>query len=220
MIRTLKNSRQAGEDSALADVMATASRAAGFSANEITLWLDQSRLNQNRLFRSYWIHRNPPANIQSGIIDLRITPQGLGERRWFVLKSQTSERMLTADQASALMRMAPPDAQLVEARSLSASREELNAAISQTFFGKLPDEASIPNQFVDHSSLNDGTSTERYSRLDTRFDIDVDDETAPRTGGKEASSAGTCRGAVRESNRCGFCGSRARRLLRNGALAR
>lgn len=189
MIRALKNAQQAGEDSALSDVMATAERATGFSANEVTLWLDQSKLNQNRHFRSYWIHRSAPANIQSGLIDLRITPQGLGERRWFVLKDQSSERMLTADQASALMRMAPPDAQLVEARSLSASREELNAAISQTFFGKLHDEASIPNQFVDHSSSDDGTRTERYSRLDTRFDIDVDDETAPRTGGKQSSSA-------------------------------
>ncbi len=188
MIRALKNARQAGEDSALADVMATAERATGFSANEVTLWLDQAKLNQNRHFRSYWIHRSAPANIQSGLIDLRITPQGLSERRWFVLKSQSSERMLTADQASALMRMAPPDAQLVEARSLSASREELNAAISQTFFGKLPDEASISNQFVDHSSSDDGTRTERYSRLDTRFDMDVDDETAPRAGGKQSSS--------------------------------
>lgn len=190
MIRALKNARQAGEDSALADVMATAERAAGFSANEVTLWLDQARLNQNRLFRNYWIHKSAPANIQSGIIDLRITPQGLGERRWFVLKSQTNASMLTADQTSALMRMAPADAQLVEARSLSASREELSAAISQTFFGKLPDEASISNQFVDHSSSDEegGSRTERYSRLDTRFDMDVDDETAPRAGGKESSS--------------------------------
>ncbi|HEY7545312.1 MAG TPA: hypothetical protein VID27_10535, partial [Blastocatellia bacterium] len=189
MIRALKNARQAGEDSALADVMATAGRADGFSANEVTIWLDQSRLNQNRLFRSYWIHRTPPANIQSGLIDLRITPQGLGERRWFTMKNQTSERMLTADQASALMRMAPPDAQLVEARALSTSREELNKSISQTFFGHLPDEASIPNQFADHSTSDEegGSRTERYSRLDSRFDIDVDDETAPRAGGKESS---------------------------------
>ncbi|MEW6208969.1 MAG: hypothetical protein AB1631_11425 [Acidobacteriota bacterium] len=187
MIRALKNSRQSGEDSALADVMATAQRAAGFSANEVTIWLDQAKLNQNRLFRSYWIHKDAPANIQSGLIDLRITPQGLGERRWFVLKNQTNERMLTADQASALMRMAPADAQLVEARSLSASREELNRSISQTFFGKLPDDASIPNQFTDHSTSDEGARTERYSRLDTRFDMDVDDETAPRAGGKQSS---------------------------------
>jgi hypothetical protein len=188
MIRALKNSRQGGEDSALADVMATVQRAAGFSANEVTLWLDQAKLNQNRLFRSYWIHKTAPANIQSGLIDLRITPQGLGERRWFVLKNQTVERMLTADQANALMRMAPADAQLVEARSLSASREELNESISQTFFGKLPDEASIPNQFTDHSTSDEGARTERYSRLDTRFDMDVDDETAPRAGGKQSSA--------------------------------
>jgi hypothetical protein len=184
MIRALKNVRQSGDDSALADVLATADRASDFTANEVTLWLDQSRLNQNRHFRSYWIHHNSLANIQTGLIDLRITPQALGERRWFTLKDQSSGAMLTAEQASGLIRMAPANAQLVEARALSVSREELNAAVSQTLFGKLPDEASISNQFSDRSSSEDESSSraERYSKLDTRFDIDVDDEAAPRPG--------------------------------------
>lgn len=200
MIRSLAAIRQSGADSLLADVMATVERARGFSANEATMWLDQARLNQARLFRSYWIYRNinqsrdssgtsePLAGIESGIIDLRITPQGMGERRWFVMKDDSQRNVLSNEQANGLLRFAHPSAQLVEIRSVSDSRSSLNSAVSEALFGRLPDEASISNQFTNRSDSDDDRSSrgERYSRLDNRFDIDVDDEQAPVKGGRES----------------------------------
>jgi hypothetical protein len=50
------------------------------------MWLDQARLNRNRYFGNYWIHHNADgalANIESGLIDLRITREGMSEQRWF-----------------------------------------------------------------------------------------------------------------------------------------
>lgn len=193
MIRSLAAIKQNGSDSLLADVMATAEKARGFSANEVTMWLDQAKLNQAQLFRSYWIYRNinqskdssgasePLANIESGLIDLRITPQGLGERRWFVMKGESKRGVLSNEQANGLLRFGHPSAQLVELRAMSDSRSSLNAAVSEALFGKLPDAASISNQLTDRSDSGDdsGSRSERYSRLDNRFDIDVDDEQAP-----------------------------------------
>jgi hypothetical protein len=64
----------------------------------------------------------------------------------------------------------------------------LNNAISQALFGKLPAGSITRPEIPDHTRYNSSnedetaTKTERYSRLDTRFDVDVDDEQAPKRG--------------------------------------
>jgi hypothetical protein len=188
MIRALGNARAAGADSLLADVMATAQQAKGFTAHEVTLWLDQTRLNRNRHFNSYWIHHNVTgaqslANIESGLLDLRFTPQGMTEQRWFKMGAgaETEAKALTGNQASALVRFAPADAQLVEVHA-GGTTESLAESVSDALFGHLPEEAPARPEISDHthsSSDEDSARTERYSRLDSRFDIDVDDEQAP-----------------------------------------
>jgi hypothetical protein len=74
----------------------------------------------------------------------------------------------------------------------------LNAAISQALFGKLPAGTADRPAVADHTRSNSSNDdehvarTERYSTLDARFDIDVDDEQAPKRGqapGKQQSSA-------------------------------
>lgn len=187
MIRALGNAKAAGADSLLADVMATAQQAKGFTAHEVTLWLDQTRLNRNRHFNSYWIHHNVTgsqslASIESGLLDLRFTPQGMTEQRWFKMSAGagTDAKALTGNQANALLRFAPADAQLVEVHA-GGTNESLAESVSDALFGHLPEEAPARPDIPDHtnSSSDDSARTERYSRLDSRFDIDVDDEQAP-----------------------------------------
>ena len=189
MIRALENAKSAGADSLLADVMATAEQAKGFTAHEVSLWLDQTRLNRSRHFNSYWIHHNVSgarslANIESGILDLRITAQGMTEQRWFKMGAGTasarSDISITGSQASAFLKFAPADAQLVEVHA-GSTEEYLVSSVSDALFGKLPEEAPARPVIPDHTntSSEDGARTERYSRLDARFDIDVDDEQAP-----------------------------------------
>jgi hypothetical protein len=203
MIRALGNAKSAGADSLLSDVMATAEQAKGFAAHEVTMWLDQARLNSNRHFNSYWIHRDesgssPLANMESGLLDLRITAQGMTEQRWFVMRTANAKGAdaLAANQASALLKFVPADAQLAEIHASSASAE-LTAAVSDALFGKLPEAAperpEAPDRSHSDSDEESGTRAERYSRLDARFDIDVDDEQAPdrRSGQSGQASAKT-----------------------------
>jgi hypothetical protein len=205
MVRALGNVKAEGSDSLLANVLGTVEGAKGFASHEVTMWLDQARLNRNRHFNSYWIHHNTAdragdslADIESGVLDLRITPQGMDERRWFKLRAEGRRAgegnaanknavAISGNQAGALLRFAPADAQFVEVRA-QGSAAELNDAISQVLFGKLPAVAVTRPDVADHTRSNSSnedehvTRTERYSKLDSRFDVDVDDEQAPRRG--------------------------------------
>ena len=195
MIRALAAANSSGGNSLLGDVMAIADQAKGFATHDITIWLDQRRLNRDRLFNSYWIHRNGAtelAAMESGLLDLRMTPQGLTEQRYFRIGSSDGARSSAAEppnslkgaQAAALLKFAPADAQFVEIRP-QIKTEELAISITNSLFGRLPSVEPVRPDAPDHSnsSADDSDSrVERYSRLDARFDADVDDEQAPARG--------------------------------------
>src|ERR1051325_2086284 len=90
MIRAIANSKSSGADSLSPSVFGMAEQATGFSAHDATMWLDQAALNRNRYFSNYWIHHNigELSNIETALVDLRITRQGMTEQRWF----KTTER--------------------------------------------------------------------------------------------------------------------------------
>jgi hypothetical protein len=191
MVRAIANTKAAAADSLLSDVVALAEQAKGFAAHDVTMWLDQARLNSNRYFDNYWIHHNAKgalANVESALIDLRVAREGMTEQRWFKMGvggQASGAEALSGEQVSALMKFAPADAQLVEVHAASAT-EPLSSAIEQSLFGKLPADSWSPPEIPDRTrksaNENDNTRTERYSRLDARFDIDVDDEQAPKRG--------------------------------------
>jgi hypothetical protein len=191
MIRALANVKNNGADSLLGDVMAIADQAKGFATHDITMWLDQARLNRDRLFNSYWIHQNVGkelGGIESGLLDLRITAQNLTEQRYFKVGAApkaNEEAVLKGDQAAALLKFAPADAQLVEIHPQTRA-EDLADTVANALFGHLPTAEPSRPDVANHSTSSDDESAsrvERYSQLDARFDVDVDDEQAPSRGG-------------------------------------
>jgi hypothetical protein len=202
MIRALANAKAAGTDSLLADVLATSEHARSLATHDITMWIDQSKLNKSRHFNSYWIYHNESkgaadslADIDSGLLDLRFAPDGMHEQRWFVLKTDVgTQSTIAGEQATALMRFVPMNAQFVVVHGQPGTGEDLGAAVSRALFGKLPDESPAGPPVADGASQtskgeDDHGSSERYSHLDTRFDVDVDDEHAPKLGGKAPPTA-------------------------------
>lgn len=193
MIRAIGNVKTPGSESLLPDVIALAEASKAFAAHDVTMWLDQARLNRNRYFDNYWIHHNANgslAGIESGLIDLRISRDGLTEQRWFKMGDAGRAEgigSLSAEGASALVKFAPADAQLVEVHS--AATDGAARAIEQALFGKLPDQSWSPPEIPDRTRSSgkedENTRAQRYSRLDARFDVDVDDAQAP----KRSSSA-------------------------------
>jgi hypothetical protein len=200
MIRALANSKANNTDAVLADVLDLAGKARGFAARDVTLWLDQAKLNQSRHFKSYWIYgnvgeksRNSLAKIESGLLDLRFAAEGLNEQRWFKMK-QTVERAaaLSGEQSTAYLRFVPRDTQLLEMHAQVG--EGLNEAVSLALFGKDFDESKVAPDIPEESTSSEGEQNEssggrieRYRKLDARFDQDVDD--AQAKPGKSSQSA-------------------------------
>lgn len=190
MIRAIGNVKTPGSESLLPDIIALAEASNAFAAHDVTMWLDQARLNRNRYFDNYWIHHNANgslAGIESGLIDLRISRDGLTEQRWFKMGDAgrgIGIGSLSAEGASALVKYAPADAQLVEVHS--GATDGAAPAIEQALFGKLPDQSWSPPEIPDRTRSagkeDENTRAERYSRLDARFDVDVDDAQAPKRG--------------------------------------
>jgi hypothetical protein len=197
MLRAIANTK-AASDSLLSDVAALAEQAKGFAAHDVTMWLDQSRLNSNRYFDNYWIHHNAKselASIESALIDLRMAREGMTEQRWFKMgagSQGTEGAPISKEQATSLMKFVPSDAQLVELHA-ATNEESLSSVIGQSLFGKLPSDSWSPGEVPDRtrksSSDGDNTRTERYSWLDERFDMDVDDEQAPKRGSNSGAAS-------------------------------
>ena len=187
MLRALENLKAAGDDSALNDVLSVANLARGFVARDATLWVDQAKLNQNRHFKNYWLYGNwgeksedSLAGIESGLIDLRFAPDGWNEQRWFKVAGNASATALTGEQAAAYLRFVPRQTHLVE---LHGSADGVSEAAALALVGRDFAEAYEPGEFEAESSSDSAESessasrrAERYSRLDARFDRDVDDE--------------------------------------------
>ncbi|MFL6274574.1 MAG: hypothetical protein ACJ74G_05120 [Blastocatellia bacterium] len=198
MIRALAAVKTNGADSLLSDVMAMAEQSKGFATHDLTIWLDQSRLNRDRLFNSYWIHQNVSKElngIESGLLDMRITAQGLTEQRYFKMGAAPANGeagSLKGSDAAALLKFAPADAQLAEIHP-QVKAEDLADTVTNALFGHLPTaEPTRPDVSRPTSSDDDsGGRTERYSQLDARFDVDVDDEQAPPRGNAPARKAKT-----------------------------
>src|SRR6185503_14734079 len=91
---------------------------------------------------------------------------------------------LSAEGASALVKFAPADAQLVEVHA--GAMDGAAPAIEQALFGKLPDQSWSPPEIPDRTRSSgkedENTRAQRYGRLDARFDVDVDDAQAPKLG--------------------------------------
>jgi len=92
-----------------------------------------------------------------------------------------------------LMAFAPSSTQLVQVQA-AVGVDRLSATIEQSLFGKLPQESWSPPEAPDHTrstgNEDDHTRAQRYSRLDSRFDIDVDDDQAPKRGTREQEESG------------------------------
>ncbi|HMG36216.1 MAG TPA: hypothetical protein VKM94_19925 [Blastocatellia bacterium] len=200
MIRVLANLKSPGDDSLGSTIIKTAESADGFAAHDITMWLDQQKLNANRLFRSYWIHHNVDelATYESGLLDLRLSAQGISEQRWFKKKSSAQNQSeAAAVELSTLVRFAPADTQLVEVIGSPALPDELPAEVARVLFGDLPESAGptagVPGRTGSAPENSESAKKLRYGFLDNRFDQDVDDPDATDNRQKPGSTNAAAR---------------------------
>src|SRR5262245_53463677 len=180
MIRAIANSKNSGADSLSPSVFGMAEQATGFSAHDATMWLDQAALNRNRYFSNYWIHHNigELSNIETALVDLRITRQGMTEQRWFKTTDRGSSNAsgLATEQIAGFVKFVPATAQLIQIHA-GTTPDTIASTIEESLFGTIPQETWSPPEAPDRTrsetSDDQHTRAERYSKLDSRFDIDV-----------------------------------------------
>jgi hypothetical protein len=180
------------EDSLLGQISEAASRIADFSASDLTLWADVSRLTANRYFKNYWIYGNASelSKIESGLVDLRLAADGIVERRWFVAKSDLPNRRLTVEQLRSLLGFVPEDAHLASAEA-ETDAATLSQMASRALLPKLPPETEPPREVaaVDQTRDRHEGRIGRPLRLDSRFDSDIDDDQAPTASKAKRAAA-------------------------------
>jgi hypothetical protein len=200
MLRALRNMAAAGvqsppADSLLPDLLARASQIEGFATHDLTMWIDQQRLNGNRYFTSNWIHKNGEtlSIIRDGMIDLRISSSGISEQRWFAMGTEQAGAEFETQRAQQLMKYAPATAQLVKLSSVDSGQSgigQLARKVAGMLLSKAPTAgegvgappSEADSEEVSSDSHGGSGRVEGYARLDSRFDLDVDDEPS-RLGG-------------------------------------
>src|SRR5262249_7634565 len=103
--------------------------------HDITLWLDQGRINEDWYFRNYWIYRNFDAlkPFSAGLVDLEMTDASWIERRYFLLKENSP--VTTAAKADDVRRVAAAVPGTTAAYRIDAiSDDETAQIISNTIF--------------------------------------------------------------------------------------
>lgn len=222
MLRLLRSLKGAESDSLLPEVLGMANRANGFSPSDLTLWVAQSRLNTNRYFTANWIHRNVKelGNIESGLIDLRLAPAGIEERRWFAMKEEgVRVEPLPARRAAGLVNFVPASAQLVRLHSAAPNGESLAGAVAEALFGKLAAPGAQVQEIPDRTRQEESTSwSQRYQSLDSRFDKDLDDDLTPSVAneGQGLGVAEKLDSVLKAAAGGGYCEMARSRLDRDG----
>jgi hypothetical protein len=184
--RALSNLKTPSEDRLSQQVARLTEGARDFQPHDITVWLDQKRLNADRYFRNYWIQRNQRdlADIETALIDMEIADDEFRERRWFALSETAQKDEHAIGSLDDLLRFAPADTHLITvtpANDFKAlSRQAANVLLgvwpahTTPFYSRAAFSPYSEQSYEPQPSGSYG----RYTNLDSRFNMDIDDPTS------------------------------------------
>jgi hypothetical protein len=188
LLRTLANISGRAKHDRLSDDTTFKTLSAEVAPHFLTVWMNQSKLNDDWYFKHYWIMRNVEQlkNIRACVLDLELQDGKWIEHRNFLLAGQAEARSSFIPSASAqrLSAFIPDDAPYFKLRAL----DEAGGAASlvrDTLMDRLPDEGKTAGpgwkwQSYDDSDFypesgGEGSGYGGYYSLDPSFDSLIDD---------------------------------------------
>jgi hypothetical protein len=188
LLRTLANISGTAKNDRLSDDTAFKTLSAEVSPHFVTVWMNQSKLNEDWYFKHYWVMRNVEQlkNIRAGLLDLELRDDKWIEHRSFLLAGQTAAKSspIPAEAAQRIFTFIPDDAPYSRLRALDEA-ESAASLVRDTFMDRLPDERKNgrPNwkwQSYDDSDFypdneSEGAGEGSYYSLDPSFDSLIDD---------------------------------------------
>jgi len=178
----------------------------------MTVWVNQTQLNDDWYFKRYWAMRNAEdlKHLRAGIFDLELQSNRWVERREFLLDGRAPNpgAALSKQSLQQIERIIPADAPFAQVRAIGGDH---NAAVDMIrdalFDGKIEATPgsrdwswnrydSSDFEAADEDEDSDGGS--RYSYLSDRYNLDVDDADQARERGAGEIDAAAIRLKVEE----------------------
>ncbi len=165
-----------------------------------TVWVEQSKLNDDWYFRHYWLMSDIAdlKNMRAGMFDLEMQQGEWIERREFLLRTNTAVGAALPNQALLrIEQIIPDDVPFVQFRAANHPAETadlVSGSLFQTKARKRDGRKANPNwqhysdsDFEISSSGEDSFSDSRYSYLDYKFDSEINE--ADETDGASDSAS-------------------------------
>ena len=155
----------------------------------MTVWVNQTQLNDDWYFKRYWAMRNAEdlKNIRAGIFDLELQKNRWVERREFLLDGRVSSAgaALSNQSLQQIERIIPAPAAFVRIRALGGDQNAAVEMVRDALFDGKVERSSGSRDWswrrYDNSDFEIAAEDEdfygysRYSSLSHRYDLDVDD---------------------------------------------
>jgi hypothetical protein len=189
LLRTLSNINNKPNRDSLSDDPSFKNLSAEAKPHFLTVWMDQTKLNNDWYFKHYWLMRNVEQlkNIRACLLDLELQDGKWIEHRDFLLYGQAPEKssVIPSLAAHRILSFVPDNAPYIKVRALDEA-ESAATIVRDTFMdrqskeGQSRRERSWNWQSYDNSDFYpDGAAEEwgddSYHSLDPRFDSLIDD---------------------------------------------
>jgi hypothetical protein len=181
-LQTLENIEGKSPKNRLSETLNFKQLAQKTTPNLATVWLDQTKLNDDWYFKHYWLMSGGEElkNLRAGMFDFEIQTDKLVEKRVFMTNSEKSARNIEPEIANRLNKLIPENIPFFQIQAA----ETANAAelISETLFdNRSSDEAEKPENPRKNYYFDDWGKSYSYNSLGSDFDEQTDqkdDETS------------------------------------------
>lgn len=179
--------RQAGKKDRLSDEPDFQALAKTVTPHFVTVWVAQSKLNDDWYFRHYWLMSDVAElkTIRAGMFDLELQQGNWVERREFLLNGKSNPATIAPQLAERFWKILPADAPFIQFRTIA---DDASTA-AQLVSGALFDERTKGNKnrrsvnWENYGNSDFGVSLEdeesygesRYAYLDSKFDSTIDE---------------------------------------------
>jgi len=213
LLRTIANinssGRQAKKDR-LTDEPSFQSLSKTVTPHFMTVWVNQTQLNDDWYFKRYWLMRNAEdlKHIRAGIFDLELQNNRWVERREFLLdgKAANAGAALSKQSLQQIERIIPAGAPFAQIRSASGDQNVLVDLVRDALFDRKIEGAAGSRDWswrrYDDGDFEVAAEGEhfygysRYSSLSHRYDLEVNDpeDAGERGAGDSGDSAARLKG--------------------------
>lgn len=185
LLRTLANINGKSKKDSLADEPAFSVLSKIVSPHDATIWVDQTKLNQDLYFKNYWLMSGVDQlkTIRAGMFDLEIRDERWIERREFLATKQKEHAAISSQEIEQLRAMIPTDVPFLKLKTFGGEINEAASLINKTLFDALPENRKREkNRWDSYSTYHSDDDYDYdsgynyYSSVDGEFDQKIDDD--------------------------------------------